>query len=211
VVTHEPVPRCLPACLLACLLTLAASCLSQPEEGAPVAAQGLSEARGHHSHGHAEHTSASHGSTEAEEESATEREHVTVNGRVTGAPQIGGSGQLESTYLNAELRSISSRIQRCYERSLVVDPHRMGQLSLEFTIDRTGSVGHVALVMNMLGASMGECAVRAVERSHFDAPRGGSVEVLLPFAFFPSTLPTVDPSPRSLRDLVDVMSPQGQR
>ncbi len=118
---------------------------------------------------------------------------AVVERRVTGMTSvgsggdIGGSGDFDSQLVAREIRKRLGQIKSCYERELRRNPTLSGKVSVEFTIQESGSVSGAKAVENSTGdAAVASCVVGVISRFRFNpGPEGGSVNFRYPFVFEP--------------------------
>jgi hypothetical protein len=101
---------------------------------------------------------------------------VTVNGRLP--PEV----------VQRVVRQSFGRFKLCYENRLRNDPTLTGTVTMRFVIDAHGSVNGAPNVASTIGdASVGSCIARALSNMSFPAPDSGTVVVVFPITFTPST------------------------
>ncbi|MCB9667318.1 MAG: TonB family protein [Myxococcales bacterium] len=118
---------------------------------------------------------------------------AVVERRVSGTTNvgqggdIGGSGDFDSQLVVREIRKRLGQIKSCYERELRRNPTLSGKVSVEFTIQESGSVSGAKAVENSTGdAGVAACVVGVISRFRFTpGPEGGSVNFRYPFVFEP--------------------------
>lgn len=118
---------------------------------------------------------------------------AVVERRITGRTNlgsggdIGGSGDFDSALVVREIQKRLGQIKSCYERELRRNPTLAGKVSVEFTIQESGSVSGARAVENSTGdAAVASCVVGVISRFRFNpGPEGGSVNFRYPFVFEP--------------------------
>lgn len=113
----------------------------------------------------------------------------TISGRVSvsGGGDIGGSGDFDASLVSAALRRASAAIRRCYENELRNSPNLSGKVTVQFTIQTSGTVSGATASENTTGSgALATCVTGAVGRLRFNpGPEGGSVQYRYPFVFSP--------------------------
>ena len=117
-------------------------------------------------------------------EGTTERR---VHGIVKSqAPSV--EGEMDPALVSKEVRARVGAVKACYERALRRQPSLSGQVKLAWVITAAGTVSDVELREDSMGdAEVAACIKGLVRRWRFVAPSGGSVEVVYPFTFQPSS------------------------
>jgi len=118
---------------------------------------------------------------------APEAPSVRGNVRFDGGDEIGGSGDFDSKLVMAEVRKRLAAIKACYEQQLRRNPALQGKVTLEFTIEQSGTVSKTAASGNTTNdPGVAACVVGEVKRFQFSpGPQGGSVTYSCPFMFTP--------------------------
>ncbi|MDB4975209.1 MAG: putative abductin-like protein [Myxococcaceae bacterium] len=101
---------------------------------------------------------------------------------------VGGTGDFDSKFVVAEVKKRISAIKICYEQQLRRDPSLAGKVTVQFTIEQSGTISKAAATENTTNdAQVAACVVEAVKRFRFNpGPEGGSVVFSYPFVFAPS-------------------------
>lgn len=122
----------------------------------------------------------------ANEGTVTERT-ISGNVNVGGGGDIGGAGEFDSSTVNAAMRRASAAIRRCYENELRNSPSLSGKVTVQFTIQESGTVSGASASENTTGSgALASCVTGAVGRLRFNpGPVGGSVQYRYPFVFSP--------------------------
>lgn len=122
----------------------------------------------------------------ASEGTVTERT-ISGNVNVGGGGDIGGAGEFDSSTVSAALRRASAAIRRCYENELRNSPTLSGKVTVQFTIQESGTVSGASASENTTGSGgLASCVTGAVGRMRFNpGPTGGSVQYRYPFVFSP--------------------------
>ncbi|QQR89238.1 MAG: energy transducer TonB [Myxococcales bacterium] len=112
---------------------------------------------------------------------------IKGSANVGGGGDVGGSGDFDSSLVVKMIRQRLGAIKACYERELKRNPSLSGKVTVEFTIQQSGSVSGAKSVENSTGdAAVAGCVVSAVQRFRFNpGPEGGSVTFRYPFVFEP--------------------------
>ena len=98
------------------------------------------------------------------------------------------SGEFDQQAVVRMIQTRRSAIQACYERELRATPTLSGRISVQMTIQESGSVSGVHVADNSMsgGDAVGACVVRVVQGFRFNpGPTGGSVTFTFPFVFEP--------------------------
>jgi TonB family protein len=104
----------------------------------------------------------------------------------TAAPEVDGA--LDSESIAKVVKSRMSMVKDCYEKELKRDPGLAGKVEIEFTIDEEGRVTEATVASNSMSSDVvGTCIVGRIKRWRFPKPDGGSVTVMYPFIFTPSS------------------------
>src|SRR5262249_45987010 len=93
----------------------------------------------------------------------------------TGAPVV--SGSLRPEAVHAALRASLDAFQRCYEGSARTSPLLSGMVNIRFTVERDGSVSHVADTGSNMPPGVRACVVRSFHGVQFPSPEGGAATV----------------------------------
>ncbi|MDB4987961.1 MAG: putative abductin-like protein [Myxococcaceae bacterium] len=101
---------------------------------------------------------------------------------------VGGTGDFDAKLVVAEVKKRISAIKICYEQQLRRDPSLQGKVTVQFTIEQSGTISKAAATENTTNdAQVAACVVEAVKRFRFNpGPEGGSVVFSYPFVFAPS-------------------------
>lgn len=129
------------------------------------------------------------GATQQRQE-GTEVVEVRVRGNLRLLDNDGdmtGSGDFDQRVVVNLIRQRISAIRACYERELRRNPQLNGKVTVEFTIQTTGTVSGVRATENTTGDdAVAACVVSTVQRFRFNpGPEGGSVTFSYPFVFAP--------------------------
>jgi TonB family protein len=106
----------------------------------------------------------------------------------TGDIEEDGSGDFDQQVVVRMITTRRSAIQACYERELRAAPTLSGRISVQMTIQESGSVSGVHVTDNTMagGDAVGACVVRVIQGFRFNpGPDGGSVSFTFPFVFEP--------------------------
>ena len=116
-------------------------------------------------------------------------EERRITGRVNfqGGGDVGGAGQFDQGQVTRRIRARRRAFQACYERSLRNNPTLRGKVTVQFSIQPTGTVSGARATENTTGdAGMASCVVGVVRRLRWNpGPEGGSVSYRYPFVFAP--------------------------
>jgi TonB family protein len=112
---------------------------------------------------------------------------VRGNLRLDDGEAIGGDGDFDATQVVRLIRQRLSAIRACYERELRRNPQLAGKVTVDFTIQTTGSVSNVRASENTTGDdAVASCVTGVVQRFRWNpGPEGGSVTFSYPFVFAP--------------------------
>jgi len=125
----------------------------------------------------------------AQQNEGTQVVEVRVRGRVSpeGGDAIGGDGDFDQSNVTRLIAQRISAIRACYEAQLRRNPTLSGKVTVEFTIQTTGSVSGVRASENTTGdAAVATCVTGVVSRFRWNpGPVGGSVQFAYPFVFAP--------------------------
>jgi TonB family protein len=115
-----------------------------------------------------------------------------LGGRGTRVPRVRQSkaevkGSLDKDIIRRIIRAHINEVRYCYEQGLARDPALSGKVSIQFTIDTTGSVSAATVADSTLSdEKVASCIAKAVKRWTFPKPTGGgSVVVTYPFVLEP--------------------------
>jgi TonB family protein len=115
----------------------------------------------------------------------------TVKGtiKMNDGEDIGGTGEFDSKLVTAEVKKRLRAIQICYEQQLRRDPSLQGKVTVEFTIEQSGTVSRATATDNSTNdPAVADCVVSTVKRFRFNpGPEGGSVTFSYPFVFAPQS------------------------
>ena len=102
---------------------------------------------------------------------------------------ISGSGKVSDAAILKILEKNMQKFQYCYEKALLKNASLAGQLTMEWTIETSGSTTHVKVVKSQLNnGSLHQCMNTELSRISFPNPKGGAVIVKYPFAFSSSQI-----------------------
>jgi TonB family protein len=101
---------------------------------------------------------------------------------------VGGTGEFDAKLVTAEVKKRLRAIQICYEQELRRNPALQGKVTVEFTIEQSGTVSKATATANTTNdAAVASCVVDTVKRFRFTpGPEGGSVTYSYPFVFAPA-------------------------
>ncbi len=101
---------------------------------------------------------------------------------------IGGTGEFDAKLVTAEVKKRISAIKICYETQLRKNPALAGKVTVQFTIEQSGTISKANATENTTNdPAVAACVVDAVKRFRFNpGPEGGSVTYSYPFVFAPS-------------------------
>jgi TonB family protein len=113
---------------------------------------------------------------------------VRGNVKADSGDDVGGTGEFDSKLVTAEVKKRLRAIQICYEQQLRRNPGLQGKVTVEFTIEMSGTVSKASATANTTNdPAVAKCVVDAVSRFRFNpGPQGGSVTYSYPFVFAPS-------------------------
>lgn len=110
-------------------------------------------------------------------------------GRATmeGGEETGGAGEFDSKLVTNEVKKRLRAIQICYEQQLRRNPGLQGKVTVQFTIEMSGTVSKATAIGNTTNdPAVADCVVETVKRFRFNpGPEGGSVTYSYPFVFAP--------------------------
>jgi len=100
---------------------------------------------------------------------------------------VGGTGDFDPSIVVRTIRTRLRAIQACYEQRLRVNPTLAGKVTVQFTIEQSGTVSAARAAENTTGdAGVADCVVNTVRRFRFNpGPENGSVQFAYPFVFAP--------------------------
>ena len=106
---------------------------------------------------------------------------------IDSGEDIGGSGDFDQAQVTQMIRRRQSAFRRCYETRLRENPALAGKVSVQFTIQESGSVSGARHIENTSNdAALASCVVGVVARLRWNpGPDGGSVTFSYPFVFAP--------------------------
>jgi TonB family protein len=118
---------------------------------------------------------------------ALEEKAPRGNIKVDSGEDIGGTGEFDAKLVTAEVRKRIGAIKACYEQQLRRNPGLQGKVTVEFTIEQSGSISKATATTNTTNdPQVATCVVDAVKRFRFNpGPEGGSVTYSYPFVFSP--------------------------
>jgi TonB family protein len=101
---------------------------------------------------------------------------------------IGGTGEFDAKLVTAEVKKRIAAIKICYEQQLRRNPGLQGKVTVQFTIEQSGTISKANATENTTNdPAVASCVVDAVKRFRFNpGPEGGSVTYSYPFVFAPS-------------------------
>ncbi len=102
---------------------------------------------------------------------------------------IGGTGEFDAKLVTAEVKKRLRAIQICYEQQLRRNPGLQGKVTVQFTIEQSGTVSKASATANTTNdPEVASCVVETVKRFRFNpGPQGGSVTYSYPFVFAPQS------------------------
>jgi TonB family protein len=108
---------------------------------------------------------------------------------VDSGEDIGGSGEFDSKLVAAEIKKRIGAVRACYEKELRRNPTLQGKITVEFTIEQSGTISKANATANTMNdPAVAACIVDALKRIRFNpGPEGGSVTYSYPFVFAPQT------------------------
>ncbi|MCE9575743.1 MAG: AgmX/PglI C-terminal domain-containing protein [Deltaproteobacteria bacterium] len=93
-------------------------------------------------------------------------------------------GEVDLALVAAEVTRRSGDLQRCYERRLAVDPALSGTIAIHWNLAATGAVNEACITTDTIGdEELVACVNQLILGASFPAPRGGAVDVTIPFVF----------------------------
>lgn len=116
-----------------------------------------------------------------------ESKPIKGNIKLDGGEDIGGSGEFDSKLVTALIKQRLSAIKICYETQLRKNPSLQGKVTVEFTIEQSGTVSKASAAGNTTNdAAVASCVVNTIKSFRFNpGPKGGSVTFSYPFVFAP--------------------------
>ena len=107
--------------------------------------------------------------------------------KMDSGEDVGGTGEFDAKLVTAEVKKRLRAIQICYEQQLRRNPGLQGKVTVEFTIEQSGSVSKASATANTTNdPQVAACVVDTVKRFRFNpGPEGGSVTYSYPFVFAP--------------------------
>jgi TonB family protein len=108
--------------------------------------------------------------------------------KVDDGDDIGGTGEFDAKLVTAEVKKRIAAIKICYEQQLRRNPGLQGKVTVQFTIEQSGTISKASATENTTNdPAVASCVVDAVKRFRFNpGPEGGSVTYSYPFVFAPS-------------------------
>jgi TonB family protein len=119
----------------------------------------------------------------------SESKPIRGNIKMDAGEDIGGTGEFDSRLVTAEVKKRLRAIQVCYEQQLRRNPALQGKVTVEFTIEQSGTVSKATATGNTTNdPAVAACVVDTVRRFRFNpGPDGGSVTFSYPFVFAPQS------------------------
>jgi len=113
-----------------------------------------------------------------------------IKGSLKGANDAdmeGGSGDFDAKLVVAQFKARMRGIQICYEQQLRRNPGLQGKVTVQFTIEQSGSVSKATASENSTNdPAVAACVIDTVKRFRFNpGPEGGSVTFSYPIVFAP--------------------------
>lgn len=107
--------------------------------------------------------------------------------KMDSGEDVGGTGEFDAKLVTAEVKKRLRAIQICYEQQLRRNPGLQGKVTVEFTIEQSGTVSKANATGNTTNdPAVAQCVVETVKRFRFNpGPQGGSVTYSYPFVFAP--------------------------
>jgi TonB family protein len=129
------------------------------------------------------------GSKQVGEGGALSEKEVRGNIKMEDGDEIGGTGEFDAKLVVAEVRKRLGAIKACYERELRRNPTLQGKVTVQFTIEQSGTISKASATENTTkDDAVASCVVDAVKRFRFNpGPEGGSVVFAYPFVFAPQS------------------------
>lgn len=98
------------------------------------------------------------------------------------------SGDVDLALVTAEVQRRLGTLEACYQRRLATDPTVAGTIVIHWVIDEDGSVPEACITNDtVLDGALTDCVNAVVKDGAFPAPRGGAVDVSIPFVFQPTS------------------------
>lgn len=121
------------------------------------------------------------------EGTAIKEKDVKGSIKMEDGDDVGGSGEFDSKLVTAMVKKQLRAIQICYEQQLRRNPGLQGKVTVEFTIEMSGTVSKATATSNTTNdPAVASCVVNTVKRFRFNpGPSGGSVTYSYPFVFAP--------------------------
>jgi hypothetical protein len=95
-------------------------------------------------------------------------------------------GSLDLSLVTDEVNRRLGALEACYERRLAVKPALTGTVEIHWVIDEHGNVPEACITKETVGdREIVDCVNALVGKGGFPAPRGGAVDVTMPFVFAP--------------------------
>ncbi len=109
------------------------------------------------------------------------------NIKMDQSDEVGGTGEFDAKLVTAEVKKRLRAIQICYEQQLRRNPGLQGKVTVQFTIEQSGTVSKANATENTTNdPQVASCVVDTVKRFRFNpGPEGGSVTYSYPFVFAP--------------------------
>lgn len=115
--------------------------------------------------------------------------HADARGRTRRVPreEPAAAPEFAEAHVSRAIQARISTIRECYERRRRTNPDLAGKVTVEFTVELTGSVANARATENTTrDDGVASCIVGTVSRLRFDpAPVGESVTLNYPFVFAP--------------------------
>jgi beta-lactamase regulating signal transducer with metallopeptidase domain len=93
-------------------------------------------------------------------------------------------GSIDLSLVATEVNHRLGSLEACYERRLAVKPALAGTVVIHWVIDATGEVPEACITEDTVRDNeITDCVNKLVQTGRFPAPKGGSVDVSLPFVF----------------------------
>jgi TonB family protein len=114
---------------------------------------------------------------------------VKGNIKLDDGDAVGGTGDFDAKLVVAEVKKRLGAIKACYERELRGNPSLAGKVTVQFTIEVSGTISKASATENSTNnPAVAACVVDAVKRFRFNpGPEGGSVTFAYPFVFAPQS------------------------
>jgi hypothetical protein len=102
---------------------------------------------------------------------------------------VSGPGQLSDSEIQKALAKHLSRFQYCYEKALLNNPSLGGSITMQWTIQMSGSASDVRVQRSAMNhPGLHSCMIKELGSISFPRPKGGSVTIKYPFAFSSQTI-----------------------